>query len=114
MEESILTSTKKVLGFGEDYDVFDLDILTHINSALSTLHQLGIGPSDGLVVEDDQAVWDDIDETPVKQNMIRAYVYLKVRLAFDPPAIGFHLDSMKNQIAEHEGRLSIYREEELT
>ena len=45
MEQSILKSTKNILGIADDYDVFDLQIMTHINSAFSTLTQLGVGPA---------------------------------------------------------------------
>ena len=55
MEQSILKSTKKILGIAEDYTVFDLDIITHINSAFSTLTQLGVGPVEGFIIEDDTA-----------------------------------------------------------
>lgn len=110
-EASILTSTKKVLGIAEDYAAFDLDIITHINSTFSTLNQLGIGPSDGFSIEDKEAEWDDIG-VPAKQvRMIRTYVYLKVRMLFDPPGTSFLLEAMENQIQEHEHRLSWFREE---
>lgn len=111
MENSILKSTKKILNVGEDYPAFDLDIITHINSTFSTLNQLGIGPSDGFAIEDEEALWDDL-ELPAKQvRMVRTYVFLKVRMLFDPPSTSFLIEAINNQIQEHEHRLSWFREE---
>ncbi len=111
MENSILKSTKKILGIDETYTAFDLDIITHINFSLSILEQLGIGPLDGFLIEDDSAEWADLGLETKVENMVRTYVYLKVRLAFDPPSTSFHLEAMKEQIEEHEHRLSWFREQ---
>lgn len=114
MEQSILTSTKKILGVAEDYTVFDLDIITHINSVFSTLNQLGVGSVDGIMIEDDEMTWEDLDEIPSEQlNMVKTYVYLKVRMLFDPPSTSFHIAAMENQIKEHEWRLNTFRESAL-
>lgn len=110
MEESILKGTKKILGLGEDYTPFDLDVITHINAAFSILHQLGVGPEEAFGIEDDQAEWDDF-ECPIEQlNLVRTYVYLKVRVLFDPPGTSFLLESANNQIKEYEWRLNSFRE----
>ena len=87
MEQSILISTKKILGIAEDYTVFDLDIITHINTAFSTLTQLGVGPADGFMIEDDSALWTDFDpvDDNLNYNAVKSYVFLKVKVAFDPP-----------------------------
>ena len=110
--QSILDSTKKILGIDQSYKVFDLDILTHINTVFADLHQLGIGPEDGFAIEDEQAVWSDFTEGNVLLNAVKTYVYLRVRLLFDPPGTGFALNAMKEQIKEHEWRLNVYREGE--
>lgn len=115
MEQSILTSTKKVLGVAADDDSFDLDIITHINSAFSNLHDLGVGPLMGFVIEDDTANWDAIFDIPEEHKVIlswiRTYVYLKVRLVFDPPGTSFLLDAINKQIQELEWRINAKREE---
>ncbi len=113
MEQSILTSTKKILGVAEDYTVFDLDILTHINSVLSTLDQLGVGTLGGVSIEDDSAEWDDLDLPTNQLGLVRSYIYLKVRMLFDPPATSFHISAMKDQIQEMEWRLNTFRESAL-
>lgn len=114
MEESILTSTKKVLGLGSDDTSFDLDVITYINSAFSNLHQLGVGLPEGFFIEDESTTWESFiegfPEFDPYINMIKTLVYLRVRMLFDPPATSFHLQAMENQIQEHEGRLSAARE----
>lgn len=110
MDVSILNSTKKILGISSEYTAFDLDIITHINTAFSTVNQLGVGPILGFMIEDDSALWADL-ELPVNQlSMVRTYIYLKTRLLFDPPATSYLIEAIKNQIQEHEWRLSVSRE----
>lgn len=117
MEQSILKSTKKVLHIGPDDESFDLDILTHINSAFSTLHDLGLGPEDGFAIEDDTVEWDAfLADTPVylnrtaTLNRVKTFVLLSTRLIFDPPNTTFVLDALKNQLQEVTWRLSVSRE----
>lgn len=111
MEQSILVSVKKILGISANYTPFDLDIITHINTAFSSLNQLGVGPIDGFEIQDSGPVWSDLS-IPINQlGMVRTYVFLKVRMLFDPPTTSFHITAMENQIREHEWRLSIFREE---
>lgn len=111
MEASILKSTKKILGVGADYTAFDLDILTHINSAFGSLHQLGVGPIEGFSVEDESAEWSALGLPIAMLNMVRTYIYLKVRLVFDPPTTSFHLDAVNKQIEQLEWRLGVARDE---
>ena len=80
--ESILTSIKKMLGITEDYTHFDADIIMHINSVFSILTQLGIGPEDGFVIQDDKAVWTDFIKDNSKMEAVKSYMYLKVKLLF--------------------------------
>lgn len=110
MTDSILTSTKKILGIDANYTAFDLDVMTHINAAFSSLAQLGVGPVDGFMIEDERATWDDFVVPMRHLNMVKTYIYLKVRLIFDPPATSFHLEAMKEQIQEFEWRLNTARE----
>lgn len=110
MENSILKSTKKILGIGPTDDSFDLDVLTFINTALSDLDQIGLMPEGGLVVESEEIEWLALNLPYKEMNMVRTYVYLKVRLLFDPPATSFAIDAMKQQLDQCFGRLSIFRE----
>jgi hypothetical protein len=111
MEESILKSTKKVLGIGLDDDSFDLDVITHINSALSNLSQLGVGPEEGVFIEDDTTDWDalGIESVPIL-SQTKTLIYLRVRVLFDPPQTSFLQDALAKQILEHEWRIDTMRE----
>jgi len=110
METSILTSTKKILGIAEDYTVFDLDIITHINSAFSTLTQLGVGPPEGFMITDATEVWDDFVANDFQYNPVKSYVFLRVRQLFDPPSTSYLIAAVEKQIQELEWRLNVYRE----
>jgi len=107
--QSILTSTKKILGLPEQDTSFDIDIVIHINSVLAILTQVGIGP-DGFVIDGPDATWDDFLGTDPVLSMAKTYVYLKVRLLFDPPTTTPALESWKEQIREFEWRLNVHRE----
>lgn len=108
MEESVLKSTKKILGLGPDYDAFDQDVITHINAAFSTLLQVGVGPSTGFFITGDTETWSELDVPAEQLNLVKTYVYLKVRMLFDPPSTSFHLDAMNKQIQEAEWRLFVF------
>lgn len=113
MENRILVSTKKILGLPEEYTAFDLDVITHINAAFSVLTQLGVGPAEGYMIDSDADLWTEFVTEPIKANMIKTYVYLKVRSLFDPPTTSFLIEAVNKQIAELESRISAQREEEL-
>ena len=103
--ESILTSIKKLLGISEDYTQFDQDLVMHINSALMVLNQLGIGPADGLFIEDSGTYWEDLLEGETNLELVKSYVYLKVKLLFDPPLSSAVIESTNRMISEFEWRL---------
>lgn len=108
MSGSILTHTKKVLGIAEDFDAFDVDVLMYINSALGTLQQIGIGPEEGLIVTDDTTKWDAIGVTPSKLGMVKTYIALSVRSAFDPPTSSYGIEAVRKQIEQLEWRLYVH------
>jgi hypothetical protein len=110
MSTSILNSTKKILGLDEDYTAFDVDIMTHINSVFSTLNQLGIGPEEGFFIEDAVTTWESFLGDDPRMNSAKTYVYLRVRMLFDPPTTSYLLSAMKEQISEFEWRLNVQRE----
>lgn len=107
--ESILTSIKKMLGIDEEYTHFDADIIMHINSVLMTLTQLGVGPSEGFAIEDDTSTWIDFipQITTAQLHAVKSYIYMKVKLMFDPPLSSSVIESMNRQIAELEWRLNV-------
>lgn len=114
MEQSILRSTKKVLHIGADDTSFDLDIMTHINSAFSTLNDLGVGPQGGFSIEDELAQWSDflpLAEDMATLSQVKTFVFLHSRLLFDPPGTSFLLEAMSKQIQECLWRINTRREE---
>lgn len=115
MENSILTSTKKILGLAEDYTAFDHDITVHINSVFADLDHLGIGPTGGYAIDDDGAEeWDDYVTAGVPApmlNSVRSYVFLRVKMLFDPANFtGAMLTAAQEQIQKFEWRLNSARE----
>lgn len=120
MADSILDSVKKVLGLDASYDPFDPDIIMHINTVFATLNQIGIGPNLGFAIDDNSATWDaflgaadpttGVVTVDPRLNSIKTYVYLRVRILFDPPQTQYLMSAMKEQIQELEWRLSVNRE----
>lgn len=110
-DDSILKSTKKVLGIEDTYTAFDVDIVMHINSVFSTLEQLGIGPVGGFYIEDATPTWSAFLGTDPRLSSVKTYVYLRVRMLFDPPGTSYLIDSLEKQARELEWRLNTRREE---
>ena len=104
--ESILNSVKKLLGLSEDYTAFDQDIIMNINSVFMTLNQIGVGPSEPFVIKGSEETWNQFLPDINKLESVKIYVFMKVKLAFDPPASSTALESYKNQINELEWRLN--------
>ena len=107
---SILTSIKKMLGIMDEYEHFDADLIMHINSVLGILTQLGIGPADGFLIHDKEALWTDFISDEELFAMVKTYVYLKVKMVFDPPLSSAVMECYKTQISEYEWRLNVAAE----
>ena len=107
MDDSILESIKKLLGLPPSYTNFDQDIIIHINTYLGVLNQMGIGKA-GFYVEDDGATWEEfIDGHSVSLPEIKTYVYLRVKMVFDPPSSSMVADAMNKNIDELGWRLNV-------
>ena len=102
--ESILDSIKKLLGIQPEYRAFDQDLIIHINTVFIILNQLNIGPEEGFMIVDGSESWDDFVKG-INETMVKTYIYLKVRLMFDPPTSGVLVESMNSMISELEWRL---------
>lgn len=103
--DSILNSIKKLLGIEADYTAFDTDLVIHINSVFTILYQLGVGsdPSTPFHITDASSKWSDfIDDGKVE--LVKSYMYMKVKLMFDPPQNSALLTAMKEAITEFEWR----------
>lgn len=110
--ESILISIKKLLGIAADYTNFDADIIMHINTVFMVLNQLGVGPEEGFIIEDDLAVWEDFIQGKKKIEAVKTFTYLKVRLLFDPPASSAAIEAINRQASEYEWRLNVQAEKD--
>lgn len=104
--DSILTSVKKLLGIAEEHTSFDTDIIMHINTVFGILNQLGVGPETGFTIEDDSAIWGDFISDAATLQSVKSYMYLKVRLMFDPPTSSVVMESMNRMISELEWRIN--------
>lgn len=113
--ESILTSVKKMLGITEEYEHFDADLIMHINSVFMILAQLGVGSDEGFSIKGKDEKWEDFMQGDSRLELVKSYLYLKVKLLFDPPLGNAVIEVMNRQIGEFEWRLNIAvdsREEE--
>ena len=105
--ESILTSIKKMLGISEEYTHFDADLIMHINSVLAILTQIGVGPSEGFSIEDEVATWTDFIPANSRLEFVKSYIYMKVKLLFDPPLSSAVIESTNRMISELEWRIQV-------
>ena len=110
MIASILTSIKKMLGIEEEYEHFDEDVMIHINTTFMALNDLGVGPAAGFSIQDKTKTWTDYLGANGDFQAVKTYIYLKVKLIFDPPATSFVIEAINRQIAELEWRLNVRAE----
>lgn len=104
--ESILTSVKRTLGLTSDYTQFDDEIILHINSVFLILNQLGVGPESPFSISSEEALWTDfLDGTSLE--LVKSYMYLKVKLLFDPPLSSSVIEATNRMISEFEWRLNV-------
>lgn len=107
---SVLVETKKLLGVPSDIDAFDVDIMTHINSVFMVLRTLGVGPDRPVHISGASEDWSVFSSDIEQLGLIKSYVYLKVRMLFDPPANSFVQTALEKQAAEIEWRLTNFAE----
>lgn len=108
--ESILLTIKKMLGLEPEYTPFDTDIIVLINSSLMRLHQLGIGPKDGFHITDDSQTWSDFVGDRQDLNSIQEFIFIKVKLVFDPPSTSFVISAYNDRANELEWCLMVEKE----
>lgn len=110
MNDSILLSIKKMLGLDYAYNAFDVDIIININSVFMILFQLGVGPGKPFSISGETETWEEFFKDDQVINLVKSYMYLKVRLLFDPPSTGVLHEAMERQIKEFEWRLNVQSE----
>lgn len=105
--ESILTSVKKLLGITEEYTQFDTDIIIHINTVFMILHQLGVGPDKPFTITNKESKWSDFIGEDDNIEAVKTYMFMKVKLLFDPPQTSSSVESTERIISELEWRLNV-------
>ena len=111
--ESILDSIKIMLGNSVDDTNFDAELIMFINGALAIINKLGVGLT-GYKISNNSNTWDEFlgDRTDLEE--VKTNVYLRVRLAFDPPQNSFLVTSIKEQIVESTWYIELYHKEDTT
>lgn len=107
METSILKTIRKMIGPSVSYDIFDTDLIVHINSAFMVLYQLGVGPTTCFKITGEDETWDDFMQGSIDIEAVISYIYMKVRLVFDPPTTGYLVNMYEATIKELEWRLNV-------
>jgi len=107
INQSIFGTIKSMLGPDDEYEAFDQDIIVFINSALSILTQIGIGPATGFRITGNTETWSDLLGENGDLDSVKEYIYLKVRLAFDPPSSSTVLNAYQEICKELEWRLNV-------
>jgi hypothetical protein len=105
--DSILDSVKKTLGFESEYQAFDLDIIMSINSTFGSLKQIGVGASTGFIIQDNTTLWSQYISDLAYLGLVKQYIFMSVRLAFDPPQTSFGIAAIEKQIEQLIWRVSV-------
>ena len=121
MEDSILLSVAKYIGLPEGYSVFDPDLIMAINAELSTLAQIGAVPNTGFVITGSDETWSDLFDAaeaegglPNTRNsvqFVKEFVYIRVKMVFDPPQSSFVLKSLEDKANELMFRIIVATEQ---
>lgn len=106
-DQSILITLRSMLGPSEDYSYFDNDLILHINSVFNRLKQLGVGPSESFFITSEDETWSDFFGDSKIINMVISYMYLKVKMQFDPPSNSIAAEAFKAQISEYEWCMNV-------
>lgn len=104
--DSILISIKKLLGITEEDTSFDTDIVIHINSVFSELTQIGFGPKEGYFITGKDNLWSEVIRDKKTLEMIKTYIYLKIKIIFDPPLSSSTLETYKQEVQRYEWRIN--------
>lgn len=110
MDDSILNTIKQLLGIDATYEHFDPDIIVHVNSALMKLRQLGVGPKEGFSIKDNSSTWNEFLLDSNDFEMVKSYIFLNVKILFDPPTSSNVMDAYNRTIEEYGWRLNMEAE----
>lgn len=112
VDQSILYTIKTMIGGDVESNDFDIDLIVAINSAISTLYQIGIETKNtetgaGFAITGDNETWSDYLSDYKYLDMVKSYIYQRVRLIFDPPQNTVLISSIQEQIKEIEWRITV-------
>ena len=106
--DSILDTIKKMLGIDPEDISFDTDIKVHINTTMLSISQMGIGPPNGFIVTSKDNVWNDfLGSSAMNLEGVKSYIYLKIKLIFDPPQSSTVIEAFNKSISELEFRMML-------
>lgn len=101
----MLDTIKKALGLSLEDNSFDMDIIMYINAAIAILSQLGLQEADAMPVIDSSTEWPDFLGERSDLELVKTYIYFRVKIMFDPPTNTAALDAIKNTIENQEWRI---------
>lgn len=107
MTESILQTIKKMLGYSEDYTDFDTDIMIHINSAIMKIAQIKKGSFNLIRVTSQEQLWSELIQNEVNFDSVKDYIFISVKLVFDPPPSSKACEMLEKELDELEWRLCV-------
>ena len=105
MSDSVLSSTKQMLGISPEDTSFDVNVVMSINTALTILMDLGLTEVEDQIVTSDKMTWDELLGGRTDIEYVKTYIYQKVKLIFDPPTSTAAIDAMQRSISELEWRI---------
>ena len=106
MEGPILSSVKELLGISYEDESFDFEILMHINATLAILFQMGVEEAGDTPVIDITTTWRELFGDRTDLEMVKTYIYFKVKSMFDPPTNSAGLESLNRVMKEFEWRIN--------
>lgn len=110
--DSILASIKSLLGIPSADTSFDNELVININSVFSLLYQLGVGPNAGFSITGSTETWTTFLSNETALQLVKSYVFLKVKMMFDPPQNSSYLKTMEEMCREYEWRLNVFSHSE--
>lgn len=100
--DSILETVRGAVGLDLEDSSFDHELVMHINAALATLRQNGVGFS--IVVKDTTETWEQFRDPSQWQanemfEQVKLFVFIKTKMMFDPPPPSI-VNYMKDNVDE--------------
>ena len=111
VDMTILQDVKSVLDFASEEDTgFDSRLIMELDGVIGELSQLALLNKDFVMTEESK--WEQLLNNTDQQmlRLIKQYVYLNIRIKFDPPT-GTVLSSLEKSLQSTAHRIIIQKEE---